>query len=58
MEFVTIVIDPTLEDALGIVRRETRPEMLAQMFLETGIPRGVNANGDLRRLLAILEPWG
>jgi hypothetical protein len=53
-EFVTIVVDPTLESALGIARREVRPERLTQMLTRSDLRGRVSNNSDVRQLLEVL----
>jgi hypothetical protein len=58
IELVTVVIDSTLEESLGVAKGETRPERLFQAFSRLDTRQGISARGDLRRLLEILGLWG
>lgn len=53
-EFVTIVVDPTLESSLGIVRREVSQEQLAQLLARSDLRQRLANNSDARQLLEVL----
>ena len=54
VDFLTMVIDPSLEEALMITLREKNPERLAQSLAQSDVQGLAARNSDLRQLLEVL----